>query len=47
MQEYARRNPRALRMIARFMHYRLDGSEASAREFGENIPILAFRKDAP
>lgn len=46
MLEYARKNPAALRMIARFMHYPLDGSEVSVRVFGEKIPIIVFRPEA-
>jgi len=41
--DYARKHPLALRELSRIMHYPLDGSEASAMNFGRNIPILAFR----
>jgi deazaflavin-dependent oxidoreductase (nitroreductase family) len=43
IQTYAREHPLALRELSRIMHYPLDGSEASAMNFGRNIPILAFR----
>ncbi len=43
IQVYASKHPLALRELARIMHYPLDGSEASAMNFGRNIPILAFR----
>jgi deazaflavin-dependent oxidoreductase (nitroreductase family) len=41
--EYARKHPLALRELSRIMHYPLDGSEASAMNFGRYVPILAFR----
>jgi deazaflavin-dependent oxidoreductase (nitroreductase family) len=46
--EYAREHPLALRELSRIMHYPLDGNsaaehEASAMNFGRNVPILAFR----
>jgi deazaflavin-dependent oxidoreductase (nitroreductase family) len=43
IRAYAREHPLALRELSRIMHYPLDGSEASAMNFGRNIPILAFR----
>ncbi len=41
--EYARKHPLALRELSWIMHYPLDGSEASAMNFGRNVPIIAFR----
>jgi deazaflavin-dependent oxidoreductase (nitroreductase family) len=41
--DYARRYPRALRELARFMGYRLDGSEADINALGQMVPMFAFR----
>ncbi len=46
--EYTRKHPLALRELSRIMHYPLNGSsaaecEASAMNFGRNVPIIAFR----
>ncbi len=44
---YAQRHPQAMRELARFMGYRLDGSEADIRSLGETIPIIAFSPVEP
>lgn len=41
--DYARRHPLALRELASFMGYRLDGTEADIRALGEMIPMFRFR----
>jgi hypothetical protein len=41
--DYHRRHPLALRELARFMGYRLDGSESDVRALGELLPMVAFR----
>ena len=41
--EYARRNPVALKWLARFMGYRLDGTEADNRTFAQLVPMIALR----
>ncbi len=43
MVDYAHKHPIALRELSRIMKYPLDGSEDSARSFGTNIPIIAFK----
>ncbi len=43
MADYAHKHPFALRELSRIMKYPLDGSEASASNFGKNIPIIAFK----
>jgi deazaflavin-dependent oxidoreductase (nitroreductase family) len=46
--DYARRHPRALRELARFMGYRLDGSQEDIRALGQALPMVAFQpKEAP
>jgi len=43
MLNYSHEHPFALRELARFMKYPLDGSEERAIDFGRNIPMIAFR----
>ena len=45
--DYARRHPTAMRELARFMGYRLDGSEADIRALGRMLPIIALRPIKP
>ena len=42
MLDYARRYPSALRELARFMGYRLDGSPEDVRALGQALPMVAF-----
>lgn len=42
--DYARRHPMALRELARFMGYRLDGSPAGIRALGQVLAMVAFRR---
>lgn len=39
---YARNYPRALKILAGFMGYRLDGSPESIRAFGQDLAMVAF-----
>ncbi len=41
--DYARRHPVAMRELARFMGYRLDGSPAGIRALGQVLAMVAFR----
>jgi deazaflavin-dependent oxidoreductase (nitroreductase family) len=41
--DYAHRNPLALRELARFMGYRLDGTEDDIRALGRMIPMFIFK----
>jgi deazaflavin-dependent oxidoreductase (nitroreductase family) len=41
--DYARRHPRALRELASFMGYRLDGSQEDIRALGQMLSMVAFR----
>ncbi|MHB8133510.1 MAG: nitroreductase family deazaflavin-dependent oxidoreductase [Anaerolineaceae bacterium] len=41
--EYARHYPLAFRELARFMGYRVDGSEEDIREVGRMIPMFLFK----
>jgi deazaflavin-dependent oxidoreductase (nitroreductase family) len=41
--DYSRRHPLAMRELAGFMGYRLDGSEADARALGQLLSMVAFR----
>lgn len=43
MLDYARRHPRALRELARFMGYHLDGSQTDIRALGEMLAMVAFQ----
>lgn len=40
MARYAPRHPRVARMLARFMGFAVDGSEADYREVGRSIPFV-------
>jgi deazaflavin-dependent oxidoreductase (nitroreductase family) len=40
--DYARRHPQALRELARFMGYRLDGSQEDIRALGQILSMVAF-----
>ncbi|MCX4854964.1 nitroreductase family deazaflavin-dependent oxidoreductase [Streptomyces canus] len=40
MADYARRHPRTVRRLCAFMNLRADGSEASYREAGRQIPFV-------
>jgi deazaflavin-dependent oxidoreductase (nitroreductase family) len=40
---YAGRHPLALKELARFMGYHLDGSPASIRALGQDLAMVAFR----
>ena len=40
--DYARRHPLALKELAGFMGYRLDGSQASIRALGQALAMAAF-----
>ena len=42
--DYARRHPVAMRELARFMGYRLDGSPAGIRALGQVLAMVAFRR---
>ena len=41
--DYARRHPQAMRELSKFMGYRLDGSEADIRAFGQILSMVAFK----
>ena len=41
--DYARRHPLALRELARFMGYRLDGSREDVRALGQALSMVAFQ----
>ena len=41
--DYARHHPLALRELARFMGYRLDGSQADVRALGQRLSMVAFQ----
>lgn len=43
MLDYADRHPLALKELARFMGYRLDGSPESIRALGQDLAMVAFR----
>ena len=43
MLDYARRNPLAMRELAGFMGYRLDGSEADVRALGQELQMVALK----
>lgn len=45
--DYARRHPRALNELSRFMGYRLDGTEEDIRALGRMIPMVAFQSVEP
>jgi deazaflavin-dependent oxidoreductase (nitroreductase family) len=45
--DYARRHPTAMRELARFMGYLLDGSEEDIRALGRILPIFALRPIKP
>jgi deazaflavin-dependent oxidoreductase (nitroreductase family) len=40
--DYNRRHPWALRELAHFMGYKLDGTETDARTLGESLSMVAF-----
>jgi len=40
--DYARRNPLALRELAKFMGYRIDGSDEDIRALGKEVPMFFF-----
>lgn len=40
--DYARRHPKALRELASFMGYRLDGSQEDIRALGQVLSMVAF-----
>ena len=40
--EYNRRHPKAMQTLARFMGYRIDGSEADVRKLASEIPVLVL-----
>lgn len=40
---YARKHPQVLQALARFMGYRLDGTEEDVRAFARLIPILSIK----
>jgi deazaflavin-dependent oxidoreductase (nitroreductase family) len=40
---YASSHPLALRELARFMGYRLDGSQEDVRALGQELPMVAFQ----
>lgn len=40
--DYARRHPRALRELAHFMGYRLDGSTEGIKAMGQDLAMVAF-----
>jgi hypothetical protein len=42
--DYARRHPVAMRELAHFMGYRLDGSPAGIRALGQVLAMVAFRR---
>ena len=42
IMDYARRSPRALRAMARFMGYRLEADEADYRAFGRLVLVVAL-----
>jgi deazaflavin-dependent oxidoreductase (nitroreductase family) len=42
--DYAHRYPLALRELARFMGYRLDGSLADVRALGQRLAMVAFQQ---
>jgi deazaflavin-dependent oxidoreductase (nitroreductase family) len=44
MADYARRNPKAARALARFMGFQVDGTEAGYRELGAQLPFMALEK---
>jgi deazaflavin-dependent oxidoreductase (nitroreductase family) len=43
MLDYAHLHPTALRELARFMGYRLDGSEDDIRAMGRMVPMFIFK----
>jgi deazaflavin-dependent oxidoreductase (nitroreductase family) len=43
MLDYARRHPMALRELASFMGYRLDGSQEDIRALGRLVPLFALQ----
>jgi len=43
--DYARRHPLALRELARFMGYQIDGSQADIRSLGQMLPMVAFQPE--
>ena len=46
MVDYAHRHPQAMRELSKFMGYRLDGSEADIRAFGQMLSMVAFKPGA-
>ena len=44
MADYARRNPKAARSLAGFMGFEVDGTEASYRQLGQQLPFVALEK---
>ncbi|MDQ4085180.1 MAG: nitroreductase family deazaflavin-dependent oxidoreductase [Actinomycetota bacterium] len=47
MVDYARRHPRAARMVARQMGVRVDGSDRGYRELGRALPYQRLEQTAP
>jgi deazaflavin-dependent oxidoreductase (nitroreductase family) len=43
MVEYFQLHPILLKTLARVMHYPYEGTENSARQFGESIPVIALQ----
>jgi deazaflavin-dependent oxidoreductase (nitroreductase family) len=43
--DYAHRHPLAMRELAGFMGYRMDGSMADIRELGERLPMVIFQPE--
>lgn len=43
MVAYARQHPNAARVLARFMGFEVEGTEADYRELGKEIPFIALR----
>ncbi|MFQ6089367.1 MAG: nitroreductase family deazaflavin-dependent oxidoreductase [Candidatus Methanofastidiosia archaeon] len=41
--DYAKRNPKVIRTLARLIGYRLDGTEEDYRALARKLPIVAFR----
>jgi hypothetical protein len=41
--DYAQRHPTAMKSLARFMGYQLDGSEADFRELGRLLLMFALK----
>lgn len=44
MADYARRNPKAVRSLAGFMGFEVDGTEEGYRQLGEHLPFVALEK---